>query len=959
MNNLQLFKRRLLNVSRVISRLLPAVSRGNLTKFLFFHRYKLRKLFRSYKMASPPTGVLHHFPASSFAEALSKVCSDLKTNPGDSNRWRSLHYILLNSNQDCTFDPTAVLKLCLEYFENPDATGGDARLVSEILVVLIDKYCSEELKPELIKFLKSIQSLIVMQMKTNLHADAMNPGLYKSASIVFSRILPSAINADLVKETKSIEDVVISMINSKSEKAIVEALVYVFPTIANNTTSLELVFRSIKQLFDDDNEKYTTSNHPGLTALCSIADILFSKETSLIRDNEEWFCKSVQREISNSVALNRKRSQYLLKRYADFFPEKAHLFSEFFLIVETLEEKQAHIITPVLTKVKGLEKRILESQEADPSWLCCIYARTLSHENLQIVKWGLLSLFEVKLDLWTGLGADDWLHETVLNGLNNVSFYLREKASDLPKLAENLVDFMQKCSKLHSERSGFFTEMIRAATKVSWNSVGLFHVSNAMASIPPAEKFIDGPIMQITLEFLRGGLHTQYPILRGAIAGLLMEFVLNVSVVSEENFMWITRMLSTLNEKECYVPGSRVRNKLKTWFSEHFTHSQLKEYLARLLTLHFQAKSEVKSEYSVDVTSLARLILLLEDSSLLDDAAIQVIQQTLLPLENCQLRLYADHQSIYSRLKLLVGLINESRCNSKVPTSLAKAAGPLTESAALFCLDRAESSLDYPDLCETLFILESITSIPAFVTSSIVDRVTSAALRLIEMPQALSKFKSIALLLIADHLDHRITETVVRDVVQRKMHCQSLEHCDVDNVTWGAFMSDYFAKLWKLINRNLKSIIQTFNVEQLVEESVGAMDMVGVEAVKSIFSCLYQLMPAIEKNNPSLCSSTLQILWSTCFEYRRSERFWPLIEAFSRTVFQTSLMENQEIRPLIFDYIADMKTQGENTLMLFNLPAERVIDQWINHAFPSIDELSINFLADILTFGQVHRRDEM
>ena len=87
--------------------------------------------------------------------------------------------------------------------------------------------------------------------------------------------------------------------------------------------------------------------------------------------------------------MNRKRAQYLLKRYQDSLAHSelslnVEIFQDLFLVVETLEEKQIHIIKPVLTKMEKIRDRILIGKKANSSWLTALYKRILGHENLQV-----------------------------------------------------------------------------------------------------------------------------------------------------------------------------------------------------------------------------------------------------------------------------------------------------------------------------------------------------------------------------------------------------------------------------------------------------------------------------------------------------------------------------------------------------------------------------------------------
>ena len=83
------------------------------------------------------------------------------------------------------------------------------------------------------------------------------------------------------------------------------------------------------------------------------------------------------------------------------------------------------------------------------------------------------------------------------------------------------------------------------------------------------------------------------------------------------------------------------------------------------------------------------------------------------------------------------------------------------------------------------------------------------------------------------------------------------------------------------------------------------------------------------------------------------------VEFVFEQVFQSGLMEEVSIRAQIFGFLVNLKKMGENILQLFNMAAVRVVDMWINEGFPIVDDLSVKFVVDLLTFGMIHRKDEM
>ena len=57
-------------------------------------------------------------------------------------------------------------------------------------------------------------------------------------------------------------------------------------------------------------------------------------------------------------------------------------WEEYFLILETLEEKQVHIVKQIMNKLPQLVR-------FHPTWVFIIYRRFFTHQHITVVKWGL------------------------------------------------------------------------------------------------------------------------------------------------------------------------------------------------------------------------------------------------------------------------------------------------------------------------------------------------------------------------------------------------------------------------------------------------------------------------------------------------------------------------------------------------------------------------------------------
>jgi len=295
--------------------------------------------------------------------------------------------------------------------------------VSEVLNRICDHANFDEYRNEFTQLLHDLQLSIIHHLKYT--QKTQGPFYeYRTATVTLSSILPSAVRVGLIADSNILIEIITLMVRTKSEVCVVEALSNMFPHIASlKTVSWDSIYEAVKHLFENDAEDYKTANHPGYT-LCAMADLIFSKDIHNILE-EQWFLSGIRCGLSNPVALNRKRSQYLLKRYVDARSSgNPGVFFDIFLLLETLEEKQTHIIKPVLARLDALTDQVLIRKQADPTWLMAVYSRIISHENLQIVKWGIQRICKLDLSIHSdSIGDDDLFHGLVsLSELQMITF---------------------------------------------------------------------------------------------------------------------------------------------------------------------------------------------------------------------------------------------------------------------------------------------------------------------------------------------------------------------------------------------------------------------------------------------------------------------------------------------------------------------------------------------------------
>lgn len=282
-----------------------------------------------------------YWTAKDIETAIGKVLTDLKHDREVLESWRVLYQLLCSTNVEFAFNTKDLVALCLDYIKQSELKA-HLVLVAKVLVSVIEKGNLSDVKDDLSRFLLDVQTSIICQSDTNQQHDGYLLD-YETSTSVLSEILPASIKAGLLFDNTASTSlkVVQAMIESRNEKSIVRAAGFVQGTLSSmDAESLHLVFQSIRTLFHPEDNIGTSKiigNHPGLTALCSLADVLFSD--NVLTGQASWFLECVHRFVFNPVTLNRKRGQYLLKRYVDFTgasnSKNAVMFNDFFIVRST------------------------------------------------------------------------------------------------------------------------------------------------------------------------------------------------------------------------------------------------------------------------------------------------------------------------------------------------------------------------------------------------------------------------------------------------------------------------------------------------------------------------------------------------------------------------------------------------------------------------------------------------
>lgn len=241
----------------------------------------------------------------------------------------------------------------------------------------------------------------------------------------------------------------------------------------------------VRQIIEDDNQSAllnkilseieknkTTKRLQCLAALCYLIDcVAFIKA---YRDRSS-FRLYLQQELLSTDRSVCKYALYILRKLVEFHSDglEETLLSgsdirapweTFFLIQETLDEKQSHLILPVL-------ELLPKTQILPMNWYYVLMTQILRHENTVVLQCGLsYSIQNIRLDA-ESMKGDDLINEfftSLMNGLNNTFLYAK---NDFP--IAKFKNFFEPIIDIAFERF----------LRINWKSVPMYHIVDSLADL--------------------------------------------------------------------------------------------------------------------------------------------------------------------------------------------------------------------------------------------------------------------------------------------------------------------------------------------------------------------------------------------------------------------------------------------------------------------------------------------
>lgn len=464
-----------------------------------------------------------------------------------------------------------------------------------------------------------------------------------------------------------LHQIFVQMVLGHNEGLRAQLLVVLIPLLVKVEGSVQLLRELWDSLCGLESDE---SGFRSLGTVCALADFFLPidhksqhvKRFPLVDRPKFW--RLLQNGICTQQPLARKQALYLLKRAIDGLAKNGkniHItefewnlgnstalqaaWQDLFLVLEALEETQAHLVRPVLNILgRLLNTHSTKNTHINLPWVLCAFQRVLLHPSQVISTWGIETLLgPVGRNVLSGSEAQTYCRfilKVLLPSLNSPTLFHADGT-----IFKTLTEFFCSTSKQTSCK-GFFSHLLHTLTCQPWGPIPLFFISEALAQVPPVPYWSLRDLKEMQ-KLVTVTLKTQNIMIRAAIQSRLLMSLRHLTDPSQVDLNTICNLLSVFSRDECLRRGTEAWLGIVRWLCKFVESNDALAWLTS--AIEKCEKSEV---------ALARFIVFLLDARKLEN--LDLIKPIVESIKDCETRLYASQDSQSSCLKLIAHLIQES-----------------------------------------------------------------------------------------------------------------------------------------------------------------------------------------------------------------------------------------------------------------------------------------------------------
>lgn len=590
------------------------------------------------------------------------------------------------------------------------------------------------------------------------------------------------------------------------------------------------------------------------------------------------------------------------------------LWENVFIILEILEEKQAHLVIPV---VQSTLKVVEHSKEIHHSWILSIYIRVLSHDSIQVVKQGVFSFLKLNIECYLHYPLFKTALEVLLQKLNNMMLFVSPSGNvEWPILNKSLKEWFCNIQNLNSKnKTECFHIVVDAMAKIQWCTIPLFHILHSMRLVLSEVHIDDENKLEILSEFLREVIRTQNVFVRGAVQVEVLYFLSSLRPQNQKfSVISVANTISVFRRLECLQRGLDTWEKLAEWV-KHVKLPKSKELLKTLMDEDNKLAPETK----------ARSLVLFVDAGLIvvNSEFRTEMENVLSPLKDIRSRTYASRDQCDHCLELIFHILQES---GRLDDPLVEVISPFI----IEVLDYIDKRLDEVNLehfekiewyVKSLSCLSEYGIIPLLKFVEIFKIAEKTAFS--ENSNAVQKFYAMNIILIFIqtlilkkeklYLDEYAKATCLRLVdknfllgrLSKGQHNSELSRNHQMN--WGCVVSGYIKTVWNILlicingeHVAVSDLLAVIPQEDFGTVATNAIESGGRDALATVLTVTKTIF-SHSQLDLALYKRFFQYSLESCFEHRKLSSFWPSIKAWVGMVFMKQFIEELQLQENIFE----------------------------------------------------------
>ncbi|XP_075555672.1 tRNA (guanosine(18)-2'-O)-methyltransferase TARBP1 isoform X2 [Dermacentor variabilis] len=776
----------------------------------------------------------------------------------------------------------------------------------------------------------------------------------------------------------------------------------------------------VRSFFGADDSGYLVEkSHGGFSILCGLAQYL--RHTVFLNQNEsasvcdDLFWQIVQHGLVHPDSLARKRSMYVMKHVLDACCDEKLVLSclvfswnpdetaelmgvwqELFLVLEVLEEKQPHVVKPMLAKFASFLERMEASPKVHISWLLLVFNRMLTHESRTVVKWAISKFTSspALVKLMFDNDMEKFVLGPLVRSLNDCAIFAREDTDPLgspARLSESLEVFFKHCQDLLSTTDkfgGYLEKLFAALSQQSWNGVSLMYISYALLGLKKQPVLGDSALVSVGAVIL-DIQRFQEPVLRAAAQCYLLVVCLRLLDPTKVNYHQLSAFLGLFERKEVIMRGSAqwkvavsaLRELLLTEDSAEagLRPADVTSFLAHSVKDLIEASCPSSMANMTCVCRLARMAVLFHDARLLcgDITWDKLLEGSIEILSASGTRPYlARHHSLRAA-QLLIAIYHEAKPvngDSSLQEELLLLLVPRAEEMHEYIYKLAFLSINSLDDFEETQVHYQFLNILAgerefnslsyqFINEGLEtcrEKLIQSTASAVVSVETVPYWRFLRWVLKRFPRKTNEVEALLLEVIEKGSISRPISRPDswiiqdrVAKSRWVAFAAAVTELVWESVSKIALSTDKLCN--KLIAEAIEALETASQKSCLHILKAVSHALSLVKVVDADLLSKCLKACWQSCKDLKKSDIFRPAVEMFISFAFQPSLLHLYQGR-LLSHYLDELLDLGEVMPGVFCTLITKLIDVWKGSVILMDSQLDV--MVKALTYGPVYRKDQ-